>query len=48
MASLIQEWVEDRRLFFKQAFLILKVAEISGDYAELDHGEANRSRPPTR
>ena len=34
MASLIQEWVEDRRLFFKQAFLILKVAEISGDYAE--------------
>jgi O-methyltransferase len=34
MITLIQEWIEQRRSFFKQAFLALKVSEITGDYVE--------------
>jgi O-methyltransferase len=34
MATLIVEWVADRRQFFKRAFLALKVSNISGDYVE--------------
>lgn len=33
-ATLILEWLADRRQFFKRAFLALKVSEISGDYVE--------------
>ena len=34
MLTLISEWIEDRRHFFKQAFLTLQVSEISGAYVE--------------
>jgi hypothetical protein len=34
MVALLQEWIDDRKRFFKRAFLALKVSEITGDYVE--------------
>jgi hypothetical protein len=34
MVALLQEWIDDRKRFFKRAFLALKVSEITGDDVE--------------